>query len=70
SVIAEEQDAEEMLSEKGAPPGSSGGQGVEEGRTQLHEEVNSRPQVARTFSEILGKSFVPTALRDENQRNA
>ncbi|KAF3002067.1 hypothetical protein E8E13_009349 [Curvularia kusanoi] len=70
NVVAEEQEAEEVLAEKSAPPGSSGGQGVEEGRTQLHEEVSSRPQVARTFSEILGKSFVPTALRDEAQKNA
>lgn len=70
SVIAEGQEGGEGLSEISAPPGSSGGQGVEGGSTQLHEEANSRPQVARTFSEILGESFVPTALRDENQNIA
>lgn len=43
---------------------------VEAQCTKVHEELDGRPYVPRTFSDILGEPFVPTALVEDEQDHA
>jgi hypothetical protein len=62
SVIVEEKQEEDKILETTVPINLGVGQNIGGRSTRFHEETYPERPVARTFAEILGEPFVPTAF--------
>jgi hypothetical protein len=62
SVIVEEKQEENKISETTIPVDLGVGKDIGGRSTRFHEEIDPERPVARTFAEILGEPFVPTAF--------